>query len=118
MSAPADTPLADVTMAVQAELTRLAALAVDIQETFGEALVIAASSQPESLAKAQGLDLLAQHLFGVADFLEALAPHLPPDWAVDPTAASRAVRLSDLSAHLAGRSAVAEANEELELFFD
>jgi hypothetical protein len=122
MSAPPnkplnDRPLAEVTLAVQAELNRLATLAVDIQETFGPALVQAANDHPDTLAKAQGLDLLAQHLFGVADFLQALAPHLPPDWAVDPTAASQVVRLSDLSAHL-GRRPPAATSEELELFFD
>jgi soluble cytochrome b562 len=110
-------PMADVTKAVQTELTRLAALAVDIQESCGEALVQAAMERPEILAKAQGLDLLTQHLAGVADFLEALAPHLPPDWSVDTAPAARAVRLSDLSAQLGGHPVMEALVEDLETFF-
>jgi soluble cytochrome b562 len=117
MTDAAETPLADVTMAVQTELTRLAALAVDIQESCGDALVQAAMTQPEILSKAQGLDLLTQHLAGVADFLEALAPQLPRDWSVDTAPAARAVRLSDLSAQLGGGPVVAALAEDLETFF-
>jgi len=116
--APTETPMSDVTMAVQVELTRLAAVANDIQETFGAALVQAARSHPESLGKAQGLDLLAQHLSGVADFLEALAPHLPADWSVDPVPAARTVRLSDLSDRLAGLPVAVAGSDDFVFFFD
>jgi hypothetical protein len=104
LAADDDAQLADVMLSVRAELTRLAHLAEEMQHSFGEALIAAARGRPDILEKAQGLDALAQHLTGVADFLGALGPQLPDHWALDPAPALRVVLLSDLAARLAGQA--------------
>jgi CelD/BcsL family acetyltransferase involved in cellulose biosynthesis len=82
------------------ELSDLAVSLVEMQSLVSPLLSEAASQDPAYLREVQAFDHIRQKLSGLADFLAALVPTTPRHWALDPSAASEIVTLSELSARL------------------
>ena len=93
--------VADILRAVSREVADAGQSARGLQEMLG-CLAPALGQQGRAIEAFQALDLLTQHLGGVAAFLDALAPTLPTGWVGDADAAAEAVTMSDL-AHRLGR---------------
>jgi hypothetical protein len=103
------------------ELHGLADVADGIQALVGELLVGRKSGDVGSLLQLQRLDHLRQSIAGIGDFLEALAVTAPKHWALDATAASRVVKVSELGRRLASThesklASYAASTGEYELF--
>lgn len=117
---PELTGLATILDAISREVTSAARATCELQETLSP--LLCTLGQDECAIKdIQALDLIAQQLHGVADFLNALVPTLPAEWAGDATAAARAVSLSNLAGRLSGQqdtpnSAADHADSTFELF--
>ena len=112
--------LAVILEAVGREVARLGQAASDLQEVLSP-LARAFGKGGRNVEDIQALDLISQHLYGVANFLGALAPTLPIAWAGDAVAAARAVTLSSLAQRLSCppcdfHPAEGEVVGELELF--
>lgn len=114
-------PVGDVLRAVGRELADLGRQATELQTLLG-ALGPGDGREPAVLCRLQTLDALTQSLNGVSEFLDALAPTLPPRWTCDAARAAGTLTLSDLARRLGGGPAPASgllpAGEagELELF--
>ncbi len=93
--------MADILRAVCREVADAGQSACDLQAALS-CLIPALGQQDRAVEAFQALDLLTQQLQGVAAFLDALAPTLPPGWVGDAAAAAQAVTMSDL-AHRLGR---------------
>jgi hypothetical protein len=118
--AAAPAPLGDVLRTVGRELADLGRMASNLQAVLGP-------TEPwlgrdgAVLRRLQSLDALTQSLHGVAEFLQALAPTVPPHWSCDAARAAEGLTLSDLAGRLAQRvadAAALQADEagEFELF--
>ena len=100
-SLPRLTGLAEILDAVSREVTSAARTTCKLQEALSP--LLCTLGQDEGMIKdIQALDLIAQHLHGLAGFLDALAPTLPVEWAGDAAAAARTVSLSNLARRLGG----------------
>ncbi|WP_426958709.1 hypothetical protein [Muricoccus radiodurans] len=108
------TGLCDILGAVGREASDLARMAAGLQAALPVPGTRLCARTVESL---QSLDLLTQRLQGLADFLDALAPTLPPAWRADVAAAVRGLTLSGLARRLSG-AGIEEpgAVEDCELF--
>ncbi len=93
----------DVLLAVCNEIRMLSDAAGDLQGLIGNLIVAGAFDGSQSIYELQSLDRLCQNLGAVADFLGGLAKDTSPDWKVDVSRASEAVKLADISNRLAGR---------------
>ena len=91
--------LAAILEAVGQEVARLGQVASDLQEVLSP-LACAFGKDGQTAEDIQALDLLSQHLCGVADFLGALVPTLPIEWTADAAAAARTLTLSSLAQRL------------------
>ncbi len=110
--------VADLMLAVEAELLDLGRLAERAQTTLSSVLAHAALD-PKCHHDAQVLDLLTQRLFGMSGFLTILNPLIPTVWEVDADEAASSVSLGDLADRLSGVAVIADAAQdfgELELF--
>lgn len=92
--------LADILGAVSREVLSIARMTCELQESLSPVLHARAQDDDRLIREMQALDLIAQHLCGVADFLSALSPALPAQWTGDAAAAARAVSLSNLAKRL------------------
>lgn len=59
-----------------------------------------AAREPNMLHQIQSFDHICQFAHCLGDFLKALASEAPHSWAINPTAAAKAVTLADLSSRL------------------
>lgn len=98
-AAPEVVGLADILGAVSREIIRLGQVADDLQENLSP-FVTGFRQENGMIESLQMLDHLSQHLNGVADFLNAIAPTLPAEWSGDAAAASRGITLSSLAQRL------------------
>ena len=92
-----------------------------MSETIQTLVVIACANLPEgdSLYKdAQICDLLTQKLSASAGFLSAVATHVPEDWTINVSEATRDIELSELALAYSLKSPLVKADSEghLELF--
>ena len=91
--------LADVLLGVRRELDASAVLSRSMQDA-ASALLHASPQAPSLSVELQGLDLLAQRLDGLANFVAALADQVDASVRVDASDAAREVSLGDLAHRL------------------
>ena len=84
------TPVCGSLAAAVAELGSLAASAEQLQVALSPLL----RRGGDAVEAAQTLDDMTQHLYGLAEFLEALAAQCPSDWRLDLSAATARLRLN------------------------
>lgn len=100
--------LSPILQAVSRELASLGDMGSSLQSVLGalasaHARTIGDSGMPGS-EDIQALDLFTQRLFGLADFLAALAPTVTPGSCGDLDRALQVVSLSDVARRLKGES--------------
>jgi hypothetical protein len=98
-------PIADVLARVRDELDMIAGSIDNMQSVIGELTWDLASQDPHYMKAMQSVDHSAQIVAGLGEFLVALAQEAPNDWRLDPSAASKIVRLADLASRLASAQA-------------
>jgi len=96
-----DEPAAEIARRVARELRDLCAVAAKIECAVGGLLLIAGGGGAHNHRDLQALDALAQSLYGLAQFLDQTAEHMPQEWQFDPMPAAAALKLRDLAARLA-----------------
>lgn len=101
MSGREDVPLVDVLYSIECELSELGQLAHRVQDVISSVILSEAATDIDKFRDAQALDLLAQRVFGLAQFLRDFAPELPTAWRADPTRAASSVTVLELSRRLA-----------------
>jgi hypothetical protein len=113
-------PLAEVLQAAAAETSNLSRAAERLQSLASDLIQRAVEGDPALMEEAQGLDVLAQTLAALADFLQRVGQDVPSNWRLDIAPALDGVSLSDLAYRLGhkdagAREAVAPTGE-CELF--
>jgi hypothetical protein len=108
---------------VAQEMERLARIGDHIQDLISGALLADIAATPEHVRDIQAIDLLVQHLRGIATFLSGLSDRAEPQWLVDTAGAALNVPLQDLADKLGGhlRTVAVDANsavqgDDLDLF--
>jgi hypothetical protein len=114
----ASAPLPEILTTVGHEVRMLSDAAGDLQDLIGNLVVAGAFGGSQSLYELQSLDRLCQNLGAVADFLGGLAKSSSPDWKVDVSDASQAVKLADVCDRLTGRKSGAGKSEDVTGDFD
>ena len=108
--------LARVLDTVQEEVASLATMSDGIQDALSAALGSASLSNNDLLAM-QNLDLIAQHLGGLATYVKHLSAQVPEHWGVRPELAAAMLNLSGLAQRLSLRPAeAADDNDDPFLF--
>jgi hypothetical protein len=83
----------------------------DLQDLVGNLIVAGAFGGSNSLYELQSLDRICQNLDAIADYLAGISRLSSPDWKIDVTEASRAVKIAELGGRLSG---VGEAGEPVD----
>jgi hypothetical protein len=113
-------PLRNVLTRSAAELADLAERMERLQDVMADLIRQCAALGGDATQDMQAFDWIAQHLDGLASFLEALADESQPGWRLDPTIALDALSLAELAHRLRGgpRPAytTAVASGDMELF--
>jgi len=96
--------LATVLERVRAELTGLQQLMQDVEHMVAK--MVARQSDAEVLhafvIEVQQLDVLAQRIAGLGEYVGELASAMPEDWEVDPSEAAITLKLADQMKRLTG----------------
>jgi len=98
-------PLADVLQAAADETLDLSRTAERLQSLTSDLIRRAALRDPAVVQDAQALDLLAQTLAALAQFLQRVGQDVPVQWRLDTTAALNGLALSDLATRLGHKDA-------------
>jgi NADP-dependent 3-hydroxy acid dehydrogenase YdfG len=103
-----------------AEMADLAERTERLQDVMAGLVRQCAALDVDAAQDMQALDWIAQHLEGLASFLDALSKEAGPAWLIDPTSAFDALNLAELAHRLRGTPAAsaapALASGEMELF--
>ena len=104
-----------------AELADLADRTERLQDVMAALVKQCAALDHDATRDMQALDWVAQHLEGLASFLEALSKAAPPGWRIDTGPALDALNLAELAHRLRGGSAgvmvaPAASSGDMELF--
>jgi hypothetical protein len=102
-------PLRDLMNRVGTEMEELAGAVHKIQSLVSLLLREDAFNNSANLHEMQSLDLIAQKIEGIGEFLAGLSQDLPATWEVDAHEASQVILLSDLAARLLGEDKPAPA---------
>lgn len=95
---PAERSVAGLLATLGTEFRDLGVLAESLQDLPSR--LGGSGCDSATIVAAQGLDVLAQRLHGLAAFSIALAATVPAEWRLDTTAAASLVTLSDLQRRL------------------
>jgi hypothetical protein len=104
-----------------AELADLADRTERLQDVMADLVRQCAALGGDATQDMQALDWIAQHLEGLASFLDALSKQAPPGWRMDTTGALDALNLAELAHRLRGGGAPASVAQimssgDMELF--
>ena len=89
-------PMIDVLMRMRAELEDIARR-IDLNHAaIAKATWEIAASDPDYIVAMQDADLNAQRIAGLADFLQAIATEAGPNWLIDTSTATEAIKLTRL----------------------
>jgi NADP-dependent 3-hydroxy acid dehydrogenase YdfG len=103
-----------------AELADLAERTERLQDVMAALVRQCAALDVDATQDMQALDWIAQHLEGMAGFLDSLSKAAGPAWRIDPTAALDALSLAELAHRLRGTPVASAApllaSGEMELF--
>ena len=112
-------PLRDLMDRVGTEMGELAGAVHKIQSLISLLLREDAFNYTANVQEMQSLDLIAQKIEGIGEFLAGLGQDLPASWKVDAHEAAQVIVLSDLAARLLGEdktTAAAAASGDFEAF--
>jgi hypothetical protein len=103
------------------ELADLADRTERLQDVMADLVQQCARLDHDATRDMQALDWIAQHLEGLAGFLDSLSKQAPSGWRIDPTPSLDALTLAELAHRLRGGSAAPMAVEvmpagDMELF--
>jgi hypothetical protein len=104
--------VASTLAAVAQEMERLARIGDRIQDLISGALLADIATTPEHVRDIQAIDLLVQHLDGIATFLSGLSDRADPQWRVDAAGAVLNVPLQDLADKLSGHLRTVDADAD------
>jgi hypothetical protein len=102
-------PVSAVLVRAATELTDLADRTERLQDVMAALVQQMAALDHNATQDMQALDWIAQHLEGIASFLDAIAKAMPPGWRIDPTDALDALTLAELAHRLRGAPVMAAA---------
>ena len=95
-------PVPEVLMTVSDEIRMLSDGVNDLQELIGNLVVAGAFGGSHSLYELQSLDRISQSLEAISDYLGGASKISSPDWKIDVAAASRCVKIAEMSDRLNG----------------
>jgi len=95
-------PLGQVLARSAAELADLADRTERLQDVMADLVRQCAQLDHDATRDMQALDWIAQHLEGLASFLDALSKQALPGWRIDPAGALDALTLAELAHRLRG----------------
>ena len=103
------------------ELADLADRTERLQDVMADLVQQCARLDHDATRDMQALDWIAQHLEGLAGFLDSLSKQAPPGWRIDPTPSLDALTLAELAHRLRGGPAApiavpAMPSGDMELF--
>jgi hypothetical protein len=114
-------PLSAVLARSAAELADLSDRTERLQDVMADLVRQCAALDDGATRDMQALDWIAQHLEGMASFLDALSRAAAPGWRIDPAPALDALNLAELAHRLRGApagvpAAPVVASGDMELF--
>jgi hypothetical protein len=101
-SQPQAVSLARVLGSLEEEVSSLARMSDEIQDSLSNVLGAAQMTNTDLLS-VQNLDLIAQHLGAIATYVKELSTQVSDEWAVQPELATSMITLSGLAHRLALR---------------
>ena len=104
--------ISDVLARVQAELDDIARRVDHNQAMIARTTWDVGSADQDYVRAMQDADLSAQRIAGVAEFLRALADAAEPGWRIDTSAATQAIKLTELVRSIGTAGLIVQAKDE------